>query len=397
MQEPTLTETGRKVRRSAYQRWAYRYATAVLALAVLVGGTVAIAESPASADVPTQEEIDASEEKERQGGYNPDPNHPVNNPGCDDCGGGGYDPDAAVDFAVANAPTVNRWVENLVRMLGGADSSISPEVEDVMRNHPYRLFEDGMWNGNEFGEAFYTREAENGQAWQLTQDRAGGGGGGGPLTVEEMTPTTTELQKVGPSSGQVTCTYASSDPDGDGWGEENGQSCKSLFGAVPDQGAVDMLDRYIDLIVCCEYSPQVSLSTLGEGDVRVLYTKAGSQREYLLGYKVTGDTIDVYLHRYEAGEVVHSQTPYTGTITAPAIPEPTTQAPAPAAPCVDTDGDGWGWDGTDSCKMPAGGGTAATSTDSGVDANGNTYCASASSDPDGDGWGWENNASCVAR
>ncbi len=142
------------------------------------------------------------------------------------------------------------------------------------------------------------------------------------------------------SASTPTCQSPLSDPDGDGWGWENNQSCAVI--SVPNH----------EQWPACVYA-----SSDSDGD----------------GYG------------WE-----NAQSCVVGTARAPAV---SASRPTCEHADSDADGDGWGWEQGRSCivsgnqEPPISPAIAAPSLERPV-------CASSASDPDGDGWGWENGQSC---
>jgi len=185
-----------------------------------------------------------------------------------------------------------------------------------------------FWRNREVQEHFLSDQLIR-DASDYAPTYEGGGGGGGysvfnPLVSGPRASEAEVLQKL-PSTHSDYCLWAGSDNDGDGWGWENGRSCIALFSSVPDQGAIDKMDFVIT-----------------NHEVIVLYTKEGEEREYSVGYRLTGNTIEVVSNRWDNGELKYSQVAYTATLGSPPA--------SGSAPCIDPDGDGWGWDGTQSCR-----------------------------------------------
>lgn len=130
------------------------------------------------------------------------------------------------------------------------------------------------------------------------------------------------------------CQTIISDPDGDGWGWENGASCM----VSTDTPTV-------------EFTWCNSTNADPDGD----------------GWGWENST----------------------SCVVPASSDTETLIPPCQSNTADTDGDGWGWENNASCLASST--TESTTTDSS-----NVTCSSATADPDGDGWGWENGQSCAA-
>jgi len=101
----------------------------------------------------------------------------------------------------------------------------------------------------------------------------------------------------------IDCQFASSDPDGDGWGWENNQSCRVTNNSVTSGIA-----------------PTTCIDTDGDG----------------WGWDGSASC--------RVGEV-------TPPITPPPVEPPPPVMPPSNPECIDTDGDGWGWTGTESCRI----------------------------------------------
>ncbi len=156
------------------------------------------------------------------------------------------------------------------------------------------------------------------------------------------------------TTNHPNCTQNASDPDGDGWGWENGASCRAL----------STTDNQVS----------GSADTPGTG----LNVNADNSANEAVGN--TGDN-----NQATSTENVNN----TGQVTFPIC----------SSNAVDNDGDGWGWEHNKTCKVVGGNhSTGANVTivtnQQNLNAGNEPNCTSASSDSDGDGWGWENGASC---
>ncbi len=137
------------------------------------------------------------------------------------------------------------------------------------------------------------------------------------------------------------CRLGTSDSDGDGWGWENGKSCRiancKSAAADPDGDGWGWESEHTCRITLCQ-----SIASDPDGD----------------GWG------------WENNRSCQTAVCSSGS--------------------TDPDGDGWGWENGRSCRVQ-------TSKPSVTNAN-RIYCFDGKSDPDGDGWGWENGRSCeIAR
>lgn len=135
----------------------------------------------------------------------------------------------------------------------------------------------------------------------------------------------------------TVCQSSLSDPDGDGWGWENGKSC--MVAGSETANIVKLTTAY-----CL----RASSDTDGDG----------------WGWENNGSC--------KVNPAARSATIITGI-------------PVCLSKNSDTDGDGYGWENSSTCVVQQSGNAIPE----------NTFCNSVDADPDGDGWGWENNASCM--
>lgn len=143
-----------------------------------------------------------------------------------------------------------------------------------------------------------------------------------------------------------TCQLAGSDPDGDGFGWENGASCRvaQISGPAPSGGGIPL---------CESAASDFDGDGFGwENNQSCVVPASGNN-----GGGSTG------------GENFCSSAD------------------------SDPDGDGYGWENNQSCVVATDSGNSSNGSGSGASG----FCISAESDPDGDGFGWENNQSCVVR
>jgi len=144
------------------------------------------------------------------------------------------------------------------------------------------------------------------------------------------------------------CNSADSDPDGDGWGWENNQSCR-VNTIIPEN---EIADSDTNITVCMRADSDF------DGD--------GWGWENNTSCRVNSED-------------------NTSTETTAAVSSAICQSSA-----SDPDGDGWGWENNASCRVITENNTSTEPTTTVTVA----ICQSSASDPDGDGWGWENNSSC---
>jgi len=139
------------------------------------------------------------------------------------------------------------------------------------------------------------------------------------------------------------CLDPASDPDGDGWGFENGQSCVVAPATQSTSSVGDGTDPH-----CIDTDPP--------GD----------------GWGWNGST---------ACQI--------GSTSADS-----NNAASGAAECIDTDpvGDGWGWDGSTSCRVAAESPSESSNENSADSTDSAATCVD--TDPPGDGWGWNGSTSC---
>ncbi len=172
------------------------------------------------------------------------------------------------------------------------------------------------------------------------------------------------------------CSDHNADPDLDGWGWENGSSCRVISSAVPSPSTAQS---------CVDTAP------IGDG----------------WGWDgVSSCLVDAPLAALDepapdAASCVDTDPPGDGWgwdgVSSCRVVEPVESMPltpaASAAICIDTDptGDGWGWDGSQSCRV--------VDTPSAPLEGPEPEVAAAASecvdtDPIGDGWGWNGSTSC---
>lgn len=146
----------------------------------------------------------------------------------------------------------------------------------------------------------------------------------------------------------ASCASAASDPDGDGWGFENGQSCLVQFSSYPtcrdgtldkDQDGFAIEDNQLCHVKAQPFAACISQASDPDGDG--------------WGFEDNHSCL-----------------------------VPVIWVPHCVVNLGDSDGDGWGFENNHSCRIRT------------------TFypsCASRASDPDGDGWGFENGVSCRVR
>lgn len=145
------------------------------------------------------------------------------------------------------------------------------------------------------------------------------------------------------------CQNSYSDPDGDGWGWENGASC-----FIASSGNSTTADNVANFPTCQFRSSDAD----GDG----------------WGWE-NGASCFI---------ANSSDTSVTNTLA---------NFPVCQLPGGDPDGDGWGWEQSQTCKV--GSNSISTQVNKFDSVSGFPLCSSNSSDFDSDGWGWENNQSCV--
>jgi len=148
----------------------------------------------------------------------------------------------------------------------------------------------------------------------------------------DMTPNTDNAG----NSGLPVCASDATDPDGDGFGFENNQSC-IVDGSSASTGT-------------SSGTTNTNQSCIVDGSSVSTSTGSGSSN---------------------------------------------TGFPICASSATDPDGDGFGFENNRSCIVD--GSSASTSTGGGTTNNRFPVCASSATDPDGDGFGFENNQSCVVE
>lgn len=173
-----------------------------------------------------------------------------------------------------------------------------------------------------------------------------------PTPAPEPQPTT---PVANPQPGLPVCSSADTDPDGDGFGFENNQSCV-VQAADNNPAPVD--------------NPQPGFPTCSSAD--------------------TDPDGDGFGFENNQSCLV----PAGGSSSAPTGNSPPPGFPVCRSNDSDSDGDGFGFENNQSCVVQ-------TANDNSTPANnappGFPVCSSADTDPDGDGFGFENNQSCVVR
>ena len=171
--------------------------------------------------------------------------------------------------------------------------------------------------------------------------------------------------------GYPICSSSSVDPDGDGWGWENNQSCKvvNTTGGTGNTGNTGTTDDGYPVCSSSSVDP--------DGD--------GWGWENNQSCKVVSNSGNTGSDSGNSGSD-SGNTGNTGDGNYPIC----------SSSSVDPDGDGWGWENNQSCKVASNSGNSGNSGST-TSPDGYPYCSSSSVDPDGDGWGWENNQSCKVR
>ena len=187
------------------------------------------------------------------------------------------------------------------------------------------------------------------------------------------------------------CGSSSVDPDGDGWGWENNQSCRVVPQVLkvypncgPDAKDPDGDNWSTENNQACRIVTTVpkvypvcgpaATDPDGDGwgwdkDHTCVVRKAESQDYPVCASAISDPDGDGWgWENNKSCRIVKSQT----------------QAfPACASSASDTDGDGWGWENNQSCRV--------------LKREEYPICQFPNLDQDGDGWGWENNRSCRVR
>jgi len=153
-----------------------------------------------------------------------------------------------------------------------------------------------------------------------------------PAASVPTTSVATASELTASELGHTSCQYASSDPDGDGWGWENNDSCR--------------VDNNTLSKICENASSDPDGDGWGWENNDSCRISAGTTQNVIVK---TPDTTNSQVSDNETEIVAKANTP----------------ANTPANTAVNTP------------------------------ASGHPFCESAASDPDGDGWGWENNNSCI--
>ena len=250
-----------------------------------------------------------------------------------DGGSGSADWSGLVDHAVSKGWSVLGWCWNGD---GGNMNMVTPS-----------------WANNSTATSFSASSHMNTIISKLGGSSSGGGGSSGGNCGTD-------------SSGYPYCCDSSSDPDGDGWGWENNQSCvvNTSGGGSSGGGSNNVCGTSSDgYPYCCDSSSDPDGDGWGwENDQSCVVNTSGGGSSGGGSNNGCGTSSDGYPYCCDSSS--------------------------------DPDGDGWGWENDQSCVVngsSSGGGSVC-----GTNApNGYPYCCDASSDPDGDGWGWENSQSCV--
>ncbi len=164
------------------------------------------------------------------------------------------------------------------------------------------------------------------------------------LAVLTAVAATTGSSVTHAQSSLPVCQSASSDPDGDGFGWENSESCRvsTTTDNPPSTGAVFF----------CQ-----SADSDSDGD----------------GFGWENNQSCVV--PVDSGDLAPGAAPFHPTCS---------------SADSDPDGDGFGWENNATCEV-----NGSTASDNAGNNQTTAICQSSDSDPDGDGFGWENNASCV--
>ncbi len=172
---------------------------------------------------------------------------------------------------------------------------------------------------------------------------------------------------VSPVSAMNVCSSSAVDPDGDGWGWENNQSCQFIGGAASSSSASSGSGF-------CQ-----SAGSDPDGD--------GWGWENGTSCRVGGSSSS---SSSSGGGSSSTSTSSGGN-------------PVCASSASDPDGDGWGFENGSSCRVGAstssgsgssGSSSAPSASTSPGTVNGVPVCTTTASDFDGDGWGHEGGASC---
>ena len=221
----------------------------------------------------------------------------------------------------------------------------------------------------------------------------------------------------------VICESPASDPDGDGWGWENDQSCRVMAGpagttgpdmSIPDTSIPDtsIPDTSIPDTTGPDTTGPEPTSTDNAGGIPICQDPASDPDGDGFGWEQNASCLvgssDTGTPQPDASpESPTTPTPDT-TITEPTRTDNAGGIPICMDPASDPDGDGFGWEQNASCLVsssePANpqpdaspeSPTAATPDDTPTAASpAFPTCVSDASDPDGDGFGWEDGATCI--
>ena len=213
-------------------------------------------------------------------------------------------------------------------------------------------------------------------------------------TLAEPTP---EVSAPAGTPGFAICSSSASDPDGDGFGFENNESCivDTDAGTDPTVPSAQTL---------AEPTPEVS-------------APAGTPGFAICSSSASDPDGDGFGFENNESCIVDTDAGTDPTVpSAQTLAEPTPEVSAPAgtpgfaicsSSASDPDGDGFGFENNESCIVDTDAGTdptvpsvqtlAGPTPEISVPAGtpGFAICSSIDSDPDGDGFGFENNLTCI--
>jgi hypothetical protein len=174
------------------------------------------------------------------------------------------------------------------------------------------------------------------------------------------------------------CSSPGADPDNDGWGWENGDSCR-----MPDGPDAPQTENSL----CFDTDPVGDgWGWDGVGSCRVV-----AQNEPVLPMQPAQpvSTAERCIDTDPVGDGWGWDGVSSCRVVEEVVPTSEPDSTSTAASCIDTDpvGDGWGWDGMSSCRV-------VDPVESTVQSADPSASGCIDTDPVGDGWGWDGTQSC---
>ena len=200
---------------------------------------------------------------------------------------------------------------------------------------------------------------------------------------------------AGGTTGNTTfpvCASAATDPDGDGFGFENNRSCIVEGTSTGAGGTTDNSTFPVCASAATDpdgdgFGFENNLSCIVEGASTGVGGATGNITFPVCASAATDPDGDGFGFENNRSCIVEGTSTGVGGITG------NTTFPVCASAVTDPDGDGFGFENNRSCIIEG------ISTGVGGTTGNTTFpvCASAATDPDGDGFGFENNRSCIVE